>query len=139
MQADVDDDIEAQAAEGRHRSEQPRVEDRVVLEVGPLTAGSQAHHAGSAVGRCHGAVIIGTPQMESHQGLANPGSPDVQPVNDVLLSAAWNQIEAGMSAMRNQPLFVDCMAPRRCLDFLDDGADVVQNDHVAARDLTEME
>ena len=104
------------------------------------SSSSPLHHVGSAVGRCHGAVIIGTPQMEVHQGLANPGSPDAQPVNDVLLPAAWNQIEAGMSAMRNQPLFVVRQGTvGGVFDIVDDGEDVVQFDLDATWDLEEME
>ena len=50
MQADVDDDVETQSAEGRHRPEEALVEAHdVVLEVGALAARSQPD-AGTAVG-----------------------------------------------------------------------------------------
>ncbi len=61
-------------------------------------------------------------------------------MNDVLLPAAWNQIEAGMSAMRNQPLFVVRQGTvGGVFDIVDDGEDVVQFDLDATWDLEEME
>ena len=87
MQADVDDDVETQAAEGRHRSEQALVEaHHVGLEVGAFTAGSQPD-AGTAVGGGDpGECVDAEAQPETPERVLDGGS-------DARLPRPWRPVE----------------------------------------------
>jgi hypothetical protein len=55
---------------------------------------------------CHGALIIGFPELRVSSGTWRPGTPDQTELKDFALPTAWVQIEAGMAAMAGLPVLV---------------------------------
>jgi hypothetical protein len=60
------------------------------------------------MGGCSGAVIFGLSQLDVREGTWRSNTPEEARVAGVKLPTPWNQIEAGMAAMRNLPVLLVC-------------------------------
>ena len=87
MQADIDDDIEAHAAEGCHRLEQALVEAHDVgLEVGALAPGAQTDAGTAASGGDRGEGVDTEIQPETFERVLDGGG-------DARLPRPWHSVE----------------------------------------------
>jgi Pentapeptide repeats (8 copies) len=57
---------------------------------------------------CAGVVIFGFHQLKIQDGVWCPGTAEEMQVRSMQLSTPWNQIEAGMAAMRGLPILLVC-------------------------------
>jgi hypothetical protein len=57
---------------------------------------------------CAGVVIFGFHQLKIENGMWRPGTVEEREVKSMQLSTPWNQIEAGMAAMRGLPILLVC-------------------------------
>lgn len=60
------------------------------------------------IGGCSGIIIFGFHQLKVLNGVWRSGTAEESQVRDVQLSTPWNQIEAGMAAMRGLPILLVC-------------------------------